>query len=214
MATIKSLSRRTFLKSSAAVGGALVIGVALPSRFSEALAATDAKMNAWIRIGSDNTVTILVARSEMGQGVATALPTLVAEELEVDLKKVKVEFAPPGEDYINAMLGGQITGGSTSVRDGWDKLRIAGAQARTMLVAAAADQWGVDASKCSAGNGMVTGPGGKKASYGSLAETSQWDRVGAIWIDNNECIRCGACFMVCPTQCIHITKNEIFYQDV
>jgi isoquinoline 1-oxidoreductase beta subunit len=165
-------ARRSFLKSSAAVSGALVIGIVLPSRFSEALAATDAKMNAWIRIGSDNTVTILVARSEMGQGVAMALPTLVAEELEVDLSKVKVEFAPPGEDYINAMLGGQITGGSTSVRDGWDKLRIAGAQARVMLTQAAATQWGVDASKLKASNGWITGPGGKKASYGSLAEAA------------------------------------------
>ena len=100
-------ARRTFLQSSAAVSGALVIGVVLPVRFAEAQGA-GAKMNAWIRIGSDNTVTILVARSEMGQGVAMALPTLVAEELEVDLKKIKVEFAPPGEDYINAMLGGQI----------------------------------------------------------------------------------------------------------
>jgi isoquinoline 1-oxidoreductase subunit beta len=158
MTTIKNPARRKFLQTSAAAGGALVIGIALPTRFNEAFAATDSKMNAWIRIGSDNSVTILVARSEMGQGVAMALPTLVAEELEVDLNKVKVEFAPPGEDYINAMLGGQITGGSTSVRDGWEKLRIAGAQARTMLVAAAAQKWGVDASACKASNGSISGP--------------------------------------------------------
>ena len=172
MTTLKNPSRRDFLKTSAAGGGALVIGIALPGMFQEALAATDSKMNAWIRIGSDNSVTILCARSEMGQGVVMALPTLVAEELEVDLKKVKVEFAPPGEDYINAMLGGQITGGSTSVRDGWEKLRVAGAQARTMLVSAAADKWGVDAGKCHAMNGSVMGPGGKKATYGSLAEAA------------------------------------------
>ena len=172
MTTLKNPSRRDFLKTSAAGGGALVIGIALPGMFQEALAATDSKMNAWIRIGSDNSVTILCARSEMGQGVVMALPTLVAEELEVDLKKVRVDFAPPGEDYINAMLGGQITGGSTSVRDGWEKLRVAGAQARTMLVTAAAEKWGVDADKCHAMNGMVMGPGGKKATYGSLAEAA------------------------------------------
>ena len=172
MSQLKNPARRTFLKSSAATGGALVIGVSLPGFVRNAQAATDSKMNAWIRIGSDNTVTILCARSEMGQGVAVALPTLVAEELEVDLHKVKVEFAPPGEAYINAMLGGQITGGSTSVRDGWVKLREGGAKARVMLTEAAAQKWGVDASKCTASNGMIMGPGGKKATYGSLAEAA------------------------------------------
>jgi len=172
MKAIKNPARREFLKSSAAAGGALVIGVALPLRFREALAASESAVNAWIRIGSDNSVTILCARSEMGQGVVMAMPTLVAEELEVDLNKVRVEFAPPGGAYTNEMLGGQLTGGSTSVRDGWTKLREAGAKARTMLVAAAADKWGVDAAKCHAHNGMVMGPGGKKATYGSLAEAA------------------------------------------
>jgi isoquinoline 1-oxidoreductase beta subunit len=172
MTKLKNPSRRDFLKSSAAGGGALVIGVALPGMFSEAQAAGESAINAWIRIGSDNRITILCARSEMGQGVVMAMPTLVAEELDVDLYKVKVEFAPPGEAYMNEMLGGQITGGSTSVRDGWEKLRVAGAKARTMLVAAAADKWAVDASKCSTSNGMVMGPGGKKATYGSLAEAA------------------------------------------
>ena len=106
--------------------------------------AGESALNAWVRIGSDNRITILCARSEMGQGVVMALPTLVAEELDVNLNRIKVDFAPPGEVYINGMLGGQITGGSTSVRDGWDKLRIAGAQARIMLSEAAAKRWGVD----------------------------------------------------------------------
>jgi isoquinoline 1-oxidoreductase beta subunit len=172
MTKLNNPARRTFLKSSAATGGALVIGISLPGMFREAQAATDSKMNAWIRIGSDDSITILCARSEMGQGVVMALPTLVAEELEVDLKKIKVEFAPPGEDYINSMLGGQLTGGSTSVRDGWEKLRIGGAKARVMLTEAAAQKWGVDASKCTAQNGKVLGPKGKIASYGSLAEAA------------------------------------------
>ena len=182
-------TRRDFFKTS----GALVIGVSLPvSKFAQA-AAGPANLNAWVRIAPDNSVTILVARSEMGQGVVMAMPTLVAEELEVDIYKVRVEFAPPGEMYINAMLGGQITGGSTSVRDGWDKLRIAGAQARVMLTQAAASKWGVDAAQCTAKDGAVTGPGGKKATYGQLAadaakltppkevalkDPSQWKLIG------------------------------------
>jgi isoquinoline 1-oxidoreductase beta subunit len=172
MTTLKNPSRRSFLKSGAALGGGLMIGVHLPDALAKAAAVTTSMPNAWIRIGSDNSITILCARSEMGQGVVMALPTLVAEELEVDLKRIKVDFAPPGEAYINAMLGGQLTGGSTSVRDGWEKLRVAGAQAREMLVQAAADKWNVDASKCKAANGAVTGPGGKKATYGQLAEAA------------------------------------------
>jgi isoquinoline 1-oxidoreductase beta subunit len=168
MSKLHSAARRTFLKSGAAVGGSLILGVSLPGVFRDAQAATDSTINAWIRIGSDNSITILCARSEMGQGVVMALPTLVAEELEVDLKKVKVDFAPPGEDYINAMLGGQITGGSTSVRDAWEKLRIAGAKARVMLTEAAAQKWGVSAADCQARNGVVTYKD-KKATYGSLA---------------------------------------------
>jgi isoquinoline 1-oxidoreductase subunit beta len=173
MANLKNPSRRTFLKSGAAVGGGLIIGVAIPAKFGAAFAAAGepTPINAWVRIAPDNTVTVLCARSEMGQGVVMALPTLVAEELEVDLNKIKVDFAPPGEVYINGMLGGQITGGSTSVRDGWEKLRIAGAQARVMLVQAAADKWKVDPSKCKAQNGFVVS-GDKKASYGSLADAA------------------------------------------
>jgi isoquinoline 1-oxidoreductase beta subunit len=112
MESLDSRSRREFLKTSAAaVGGGLMLGVVLPEAQAQPAGAAAAMPNAWVRIGRDNSVTILSARSEMGQGVYTALPTLVAEELEVDLAKVKVEIAPPGAVYINAMLGGQITGG-------------------------------------------------------------------------------------------------------
>ena len=110
-----------------------MLGVALPDALAQ-MPGASSMPNAWVRIGSDDRVTILSARSEMGQGVYTAMPTLVAEELEVDLQKIRVEIAPAGEPYINALLGGQITGGSTSVTEGFDKLRTAGAQARTMLV--------------------------------------------------------------------------------
>ena len=171
MTTLKNPSRRKFLKSSAVAGGGLVIGVHLPQAFAKTEVKTSMP-NAWVRIGSDNSVTILCPRSEMGQGVAMALPTLVAEELEVDLKKIKVEFAPPGQMYTNEVLGGQITGGSASVRDAWEKLRIGGAKARVMLTEAAAQKWGVDASKCTAKDGVIIGPGGKKATYGQLAEAA------------------------------------------
>jgi isoquinoline 1-oxidoreductase beta subunit len=141
-------ARRDFLKASAAVGGGLTLGMYLPlgSKVAEAQAKTNSP-NAWVKIGTDNTITIMCARSEMGQDVYTSMPMLVAEELEVDINKVKVEFAPPAEVYINSLLGGQLTGGSTAVRDAWEKLRKAGASARMMIVAAAAKEWGVDAGQ-------------------------------------------------------------------
>jgi len=174
MEPFTSPSRREFLKTGAAVSGGLVLGVVLPDALARSAGAaeTTSMPNAWVKIGSDNSITILSARSEMGQGTYTTMPTLVAEELEVDLNKIKVEIAPPGEPYINTMLGGQITGGSTSVAEGYDKLRIAGAQARTMLVAAAAQKWGVDASACRAQNAVIHGPNGQNATYGELADAA------------------------------------------
>jgi isoquinoline 1-oxidoreductase beta subunit len=178
-ASLPDPSRRGFLKSSLATGGVLMIGVSLGGSLAAcskpqqaAGPAAGGQPNAWLKIAGDNTITILVDRSEMGQGVYTALPMLVAEELGVPLAAVKVEAAPPGDLYINALLGGQVTGGSTSVRDAWQKLRMAGAQARTMLVGAAADQWKVDASKLTVADGTVVGPDGKRATYGELAEAA------------------------------------------
>jgi len=165
---IKNEARRDFLKVSGSAAGGLALAFYLPTA-RMAQAADGGSPNAWVKIAADNTVTIMVARSEMGQDVYTSMPMLVAEELEVDVNNVQVEFAPPAEVYINSLLGGQLTGGSTAVRDAWEKLRKAGASARMMLVAAAADNWGVDAGKCSAANGMISGPGGKKASYGEVA---------------------------------------------
>ena len=168
-----TITRREFLKTSAAATSGLTLGMYLPGVISDARAAgTIYTPNAWVHIGDDNSITLISARSEMGQGVYTSMPMLIAEELHVDLKKVKVQIAPPNAAYVNALLGAQITGGSTSVRDGWEKLRVGGAQVRSMLVAAAADKWKVDAAQCSARDGVVTGPGGKKASYGELAEAA------------------------------------------
>jgi isoquinoline 1-oxidoreductase beta subunit len=164
------LSRRGFLQTSAVAGGGLAIGANLAGLSVEALAAgTIHTPNAWVHIADDNTITLISARSEMGQGVYTSMPMLIAEELNVDLRTVQVVIAPPGKEYVNSLLGAQITGGSTSVRDAWEKLRVAGAQVREMLVSAAAARWNVDPATLTAANGKVTGPGGKSATYGQLA---------------------------------------------
>ena len=168
-----ALSRRGFMQGSASVAGGLMVGVSLPLAGPAQAAGTLHTPNAWVHIADDNTITLISARSEMGQGVYTSMPMLIAEELNVDIKKVKVAFAPPGKVYGNALIFGlQLTGGSTSVREGWEKLRIAGAQVREMLVAAAAAKWGVDASSLTAVDGRVMGPGGKVATYGQLAEAA------------------------------------------
>lgn len=171
---IASLNRRSFLKTSSTVTGGLMIGVSLGLPLASQAAGTLYTPNAWVHIADDNTITLISARSEMGQGVYTSMPMLIAEELHVDIRKIKVAIAPPdGKVYGNALLGGpQLTGGSTSVRDGWEKLRVAGAQVRTMLVSAAAAKWNVDASTLKAENGVVTGAKGRRATYGSLAEAA------------------------------------------
>ena len=172
-----ALSRRGFLKSCAAASGGLVIALYLPGCSKPESAAKVAtspmplKANAWLRIGNDGSITVLCDRSEMGQGVYTALPTLVAEELGVAPTVVKVEFAPPGAEYVNGLLGTQATGGSTSVRDAWDKLRMAGAEARARLVAAAAGDWGVDPAACSVTDGFVVCDDRRK-SFGELADAA------------------------------------------
>ncbi|MBC7956683.1 MAG: xanthine dehydrogenase family protein molybdopterin-binding subunit [Cytophagales bacterium] len=165
------VNRRGFLQTSAVASGGLMIGVSLTGVSDVLAAGTVHTPNAWVHIGDDNTITLLSARSEMGQGVYTSMPMLIAEELNVDIKQIKVAIAPPnGKVYGNAPLGGpQLTGGSTSVRDGWDKLRVAGAQVRMMLVSAAALKWNIPEDQLRAENGMVLGPKGKKATYGQLA---------------------------------------------
>jgi isoquinoline 1-oxidoreductase subunit beta len=167
---VESSARRGFMKSTSALSGALVIGFNLPLSSSQAQqtkAGSATVANAWVRVGADGKVTLVCHRSEMGQGVYTSMPMLVAEELGVPLSAVQIEMAPSAPVYINAMLGGQITGGSTSIRDAWTKLREAGASARTVLVAAAAEQWKVPAADCKVADGKVM-HGSKSATFGSL----------------------------------------------
>jgi len=164
-------SRRSFLKTSATVTGGLILGFNLPGTQGEAMAAgTVHTPNAWVHIADNNVITLLSARSEMGQGVYTSMPMLIAEELNVDISQIKVAAAPPDAVYVNALLGAQITGGSTSVRDGWLKLRVAGAQVREMLITAAAARWNVDRDLIKADKGMIYGPKGLKSTYGDLAQ--------------------------------------------
>ena len=118
MNAIPNASRRDFLKSSAALGGGLIVGLYLP----QAGLSADLKpvrANAWVRIAPDNQVTLICHRNEMGQDVHTSLALLVAEELGVDVQKVTVVLAPVDPVYINSLLGAEITGGSTSIRDAW-----------------------------------------------------------------------------------------------
>jgi isoquinoline 1-oxidoreductase beta subunit len=171
-----SLDRRDFLKGSACLSGGLVIALHLPGCSKPGGTPGELKTvaaNAWLRIGTDNSITFLCDRSEMGQGVYTALPTLLAEELGVDLGRIHIDFAPAGDAYRNDALGvGQVTGGSTSVRDAWVKLRKAGAQARTMLISAAAREWGIPPASCRAQNGFVVSSQGKRLSFGACAEAA------------------------------------------
>jgi isoquinoline 1-oxidoreductase beta subunit len=153
------LSRRRFLQAGAAAGGGLMLSLSLPFAKGEAEAA-DADgfaPNAFIRIGGDGQIVLTMPYVEMGQGAYTSIPMLIAEELEVDLKQVRLEHAPPNDKlYGNPLIGGlQVTGGSTAIRAAWKPMRQAGATARTMLVSAAAKRWNVDPASCRAQNGEV-----------------------------------------------------------
>jgi isoquinoline 1-oxidoreductase subunit beta len=158
-----------------------MLSLTLPGRTGKARAAAakeaGGQLNAWLKIASDNSISIIVDRSEMGQGVYTALPMLMAEELSVDFAAIRIVPAPVGDAYNNPGNGGQITGTSNSVQDAWDKLRIAAAQARIMLIGAAAKRWGVDPSQCQAKNGSITNAQGKVLTYGQVADTAAKEPV-------------------------------------
>jgi isoquinoline 1-oxidoreductase beta subunit len=173
--TNPALSRRSFLTVGAAFGGGLVIGVGLVAAADEAAAAGGAgeqtfAPNAFVRIAPDGQVTATMAYIEMGQGTYTSIPMLIAEELEVDLKTVRVEHAPPNDKlYMNPLLGIQATGNSNAIRGAFEPMRRAGATARVLLVQAAALRWRVDAASCHAERGeVVHPPSGRRVKYGAL----------------------------------------------
>lgn len=169
--TLTGVSRRVFLS----VGGALALGVVFKASFENTAEAAGNpppfEPNAFVRIDADSTVTLTMARVEMGQGIYTALAMLIAEELEVPLAQVRFAHAPADPRYGNPRVGGlQITGGSNSVMGAWEPMRVAGATARLMLVEAAAQTWGVAAQECLAREGRVIHISTRRSlSYGQLS---------------------------------------------
>ena len=161
------VSRREFLIAGAAAGGGLLLGWRIDARPLSPVFAP----NAFIRIGTDGRVTMIMGQVEMGQGMYTAMPMLLAEELEVGLDQVRLEHAPPDDKlYANPIFHFQATGGSTSVKGLYEPMRRAGATARTMLMAAAAKRWNVDPASCRAERGAVIHtPSHRRLSYGALA---------------------------------------------
>lgn len=180
--TTTRVSRRDFLRVTAVAGAGLTLAVSMQGcgrRGDEEQAAGNAEPvflpNAFVRVAEDGSVTVIAKHLEMGQGTYTGLATLVAEELDADWRKVRVEGAPADASKYNNLQWGPAmgTGGSSAIANSYEQLRKAGATARAMLLAAAAQQWGVDAGGLTTENGVVTNPGsGKRASYGSLAKAA------------------------------------------
>ncbi len=172
ISTVRSkLDRRQFLKTGAAATGSLVIALHFSTLApSEAAAASEFLPNAFVKIAADGAITVIIGKAEMGQGVYTSLPMILAEELDADWTRVRCEFAPVDPAYNHTVFGIQMTGGSTSVWSSFDQFRKAGAVARAMLVQTAADAWGVPAAECYAENSAVIHRGSmRRAEYGGLA---------------------------------------------
>jgi len=174
MNAIVNLSRRGFLKAGISAGGGLLLGFHAPASTRFARAASEAAqsiLNSWVRIARDGTVTIIVGQSEMGQGIMTAIPMIIADELEAEWAKIRVEQAPADPAYGDPMRGGQqSTNGSRSIRNMLTLWRRAGAAAKEMLVAAAAKQWSVSPDECYAEqNAVIHRASGRKLGYGELA---------------------------------------------
>ncbi|HWP19023.1 MAG TPA: xanthine dehydrogenase family protein molybdopterin-binding subunit [Burkholderiaceae bacterium] len=172
-------SRRAFLRAGVAFGGGLVVGYGVPpSAFAQERHEQQEQPDigytatAYVRIARDGTVTIRCGKAEMGQGVLTGFAQIVADELDADWRRVRVEQAPVHLDYANPGAPMMNTGGSTSVRANWMRLRISGAAARAMLIEAAARTWEVEPSQIVANEGVLSGPGGRRAGYGEMAEVA------------------------------------------
>ncbi len=175
----QGMDRRSFLKASATGTAGLLIGFYFHSDTESLAAAVETKsgapivFNAWIHVGTDDNVTILIDKSEMGQSILTGLAMIAADELDCDWKKVRTEFAPADKVYFNPRFGVQGTGGSSGTPTSWNPLRKASATARAMLLQAAAQKWGVDVSQCRAENSTILHePTKRRATYGSMAEAA------------------------------------------
>src|SRR4051812_29128353 len=170
------LNRRAFVIGTAAVGSGLALGLDIPFGGPTVVRAADGspEVNAWVVIRPDDTVVIRIARSEMGQGTLTGLAELVAEDLECDWSKVTTEYPTPGQSVARKRAWGDFsTGGSRGIRTSQDYVRKGGAIARTMLIQAAANDWKVPASECTAANSVIThAPSGRTTTYGKVAEAA------------------------------------------
>jgi isoquinoline 1-oxidoreductase subunit beta len=169
-----AMDRRAFLRTSATVGGGLLVGLYISEANAELSAQAPKRQPltpfAFVKISSDDAVTVIANHSEMGQGIYTSLPMLLNEELQADWSKIRVESAPVDAVYNHSAYGIQMTGGSTTTASEWDRYRKMGAAARVVLVQAAAQQWNVPASSCRVEKGVVFHPASsRKATYGSLA---------------------------------------------
>ncbi len=212
------LSRRSLLRVSAAAGGGMLLELALPWRPQSAHAAPgDFAPNVFVRIGRDGSVSLTMPQVEMGQGIYTAQAMLLAEELDVDLARVRFEHAPADDRlFVNPILGFQVTGGSTSVRAFFKPLRKAGATARTMLIRAAAEQWQVTTAVCATENGAVVHvPTGRRLGYGELA-----DRAATLPLPQQVALRSPAQFKLIGTpakrvdSAIKVNGEAVFGIDV
>ncbi len=177
MSARTAVGRRDFIKTGAAIGGGLLVSLYSPLPGSSSLAtAAEGKqfaLNAFVRIGTDESVTVISAHSEMGQGIYTSLPMLLNEELEANWSNIRVEAAPVDKVYNHPVFGVQMTGGSTTSPAEWKRYREMGAIARVMLVQAAATKWGVEPATCRVEKGVVIHSAtAKRATYGSLADAA------------------------------------------
>src|SRR5579863_749149 len=178
MSASAMVGRRDFIRTGAAIGGGLLVSLYAPPQLDGtggevAAEGKDFAVNAFVRIGTDESVTVIAAHSEMGQGVYTSLPMLLNEELQADWSKIRVEAAPVDKAYNHPVFGMQMTGGSTTSPAEWERYRKMGATARMMLVEAAASKWGVEASSCRVEKGVVIHTAtNKRATYGSLADAA------------------------------------------
>ncbi len=175
----RKLSRREFLRATGTAGGGLMLAVSLPGGIAPTYAQqgqgkAPTPPQAFVRIGADDSVTVLVNKIELGQGVFTSMAMLVAEELDCDWSKVRAEHAPTAAVYAHPQFGIQMTGGSTSIASSWAQYRQLGAAARLMLIEAASQQWGTPRDKIDTRRGVVIEIGGQKrrASYGQFAEAA------------------------------------------
>jgi len=175
--TIDGISRRNFLTVAAKTGAALVVGCLVDGRIAVVDASpanpAEAQLNAWVRIATDDSVTIVVSQAEMGQGIMTTLPAVLAEELGADWDRVRLEMSPTAEAYRNPRLKWQFTGNSESTMSFFDLMRQVGASAREMLVEAAAERWKVAPASCAVERGVVRHrQSSRHLTFGQLAEVA------------------------------------------